>query len=395
MRISAGKWSDESAEWPTFTVEVESGGDVRDLWLSVERSVRPGASTDVLDGFVLAMLPTAMKLGQDLVVDGPMSERLAWSLNHYAIPLLATFSAMPNKIAVRAAEYVTRTPRPGRLRTGMGSSGGVDSLVVINELLTSSAPGGPKLDLLVFNNFSRRRFRGGAAIAASVERVRAFAGELGLQFCEIRSNISQLNQVPFFHSNVTVNAAGALMLQDLMECYAISAPYDFLDPRRDIGNLEPALVPMLSTPALQMLSLGSTITREEKTAIVADLDYAPRYLDVCLETRPGKPNCGQCQKCLRTMLTLEVLGRLDRFGEVFDLDAYRRARPRYLAQVMMGRTVILRKMRALLRSKGFEAPVGELAAGFRAEAAHGVRQFLARVGRRLAPRARPPSPRGS
>lgn len=49
-------------------------------------------------------------------------------------------------------------------------------------------------------------------------------------------------------------------------------------------------------------------------------------------------NCGHCIKCLRTLYTLDVLGVLDRYSAVFDLDDYRRNISRYAAECRVRKT---------------------------------------------------------
>jgi hypothetical protein len=88
----------------------------------------------------------------------------------------------------------------------------------------------------------------------------------------------------------------------------------------DLTNLEPwGSHPMLdhyygSTDML-VRQAAFSLTRPERTRIVADWQPALRHLRVCNKYRtyaPGHLNCGECEKCLRTMLTLLSLGALER-----------------------------------------------------------------------------------
>ncbi|WP_438951198.1 hypothetical protein, partial [Porticoccus sp.] len=56
--------------------------------------------------------------------------------------------------------------------------------------------------------------------------------------------------------------------------------------------------------------------------------------DVCAasaETREKllKPNCSVCWKCQRTLITLEALGIIDKFGSVFDLSVYKQEKCKF------------------------------------------------------------------
>ncbi len=91
-------------------------------------------------------------------------------------------------------------------------------------------------------------------------------------------------------------------------------------PWHDISCGDLVGLPMLSTDALTAASSGSEHTRVEKTLRVADLPVTYRTLDVCARGRMPPGNCSACIKCLRTLLTLEIAGVVDRYAPVFDLD---------------------------------------------------------------------------
>jgi hypothetical protein len=54
------------------------------------------------------------------------------------------------------------------------------------------------------------------------------------------------------------------------------------------------------------------VTRAEKIRYLASSPLALAHLRVCWENRDGRYNCGRCEKCLRTMLSLRVAGGLGR-----------------------------------------------------------------------------------
>ena len=45
-------------------------------------------------------------------------------------------------------------------------------------------------------------------------------------------------------------------------------------------------------------------------------------------------NCGQCEKCLRTMLQLDIFGRLNEYKNVFNLSQWPKIKYVYLAKVL-------------------------------------------------------------
>lgn len=75
----------------------------------------------------------------------------------------------------------------------------------------------------------------------------------------------------------------------------------------------PELDPLFSTESLEIIHYGSERTRIEKIINnIASSDIALNNLRVCWLNYGGKINCGLCEKCLRTMLALEIAGVLSK-----------------------------------------------------------------------------------
>lgn len=77
----------------------------------------------------------------------------------------------------------------------------------------------------------------------------------------------------------------------------------------------PLLDPNYSSSELRIFHGSLTMSRLQKTKLVAEWEVALRNLRVCIAPRrvpPGQLNCGTCEKCVRTMLTLAAIGALDR-----------------------------------------------------------------------------------
>lgn len=74
-----------------------------------------------------------------------------------------------------------------------------------------------------------------------------------------------------------------------------------------------------STNRLKIIYDGAEADRVEKTEFIADSPLAQRHLRVCFSQFEAL-NCGRCEKCVRTMLTLEMAGSLNRFRYFEPLD---------------------------------------------------------------------------
>jgi len=69
--------------------------------------------------------------------------------------------------------------------------------------------------------------------------------------------------------------------------------------------------PMLGSRATDLIYDSADVNRRAKLRELAGSDLALRNLRVCWRSGTDE-NCGRCEKCLRTMMTLELHGALDR-----------------------------------------------------------------------------------
>jgi len=88
---------------------------------------------------------------------------------------------------------------------------------------------------------------------------------------------------------------------------------------------DPRIDHLLSTDDLEVVHDGASATRIAKTAAIAPWTETRGLLRVCSPRPDGRlVNCCQCEKCLRTMVALDMLGELDHHT-TFPLPIERRA----------------------------------------------------------------------
>lgn len=94
-------------------------------------------------------------------------------------------------------------------------------------------------------------------------------------------------------------------------------------------------------------------TRVEKTDFISTNIFVKKHLYVCWkeifknewpqywndikDSALKNRNCTKCDKCMRTCLTLDLLGHLDDYNELFDLPQYYKARNSYVRKVYANR----------------------------------------------------------
>jgi polysaccharide pyruvyl transferase WcaK-like protein len=97
----------------------------------------------------------------------------------------------------------------------------------------------------------------------------------------------------------------------------------------ELGS-HPLLDRLWGADRVEIVHDGATLSRVAKLELIAEAPAARGALKVCWENPGGAYNCGRCEKCLRTMVPLALLGVLERFPTLpasIDLDAVAAAQP--------------------------------------------------------------------
>jgi len=320
------------------------------LWYSVPRKYRDYLTTEQLDGFVIACLPEAMRRGTELVVNGPMSERLHYNLSNYYCHIRTLLYPHETAIRIRPASLTNKPLECAAKGVAAGFSGGVDSFSIIHDHYTKPTSGSYKLSHLVFTNVgshgtanpehSRKVFR------ARYECLRGYTDRAGIELIPIDSNLSELVQSKYWHATVLRHGSAVMMLQKLFARYIYASTLRYQDSLRDLArtrdssHLDAISAHLLSTESFETILAGCQQTRIEKTRLVSQVENANKYLNVCIRNLLDGRNCSRCATCRRTMYTLEMLGLLDQFAEVFDLDIWSRIRNRFVSSDLLARSVL-------------------------------------------------------
>jgi hypothetical protein len=269
---------------------------------------------------------------------------------------------MPELTPIRIlAEHTDAAPEQAGAGQLLGFSAGGDSLYT---LLRPREPDDPRPSML-FNANVGGHGEGEAADAIFRMRLARLAGaarELGLPLVAVDSNLRRFHDrgTDFLATVILRTAAAVLAIQAGASGYEFSNAYhrnrQGVLVKGDISRVEDELLPLLSTESLAMRATGSDRTRIEKMLLVTDHPLAERWLDVCQKPRKarGRTNCGRCLKCMRALLFLEIAGRLDHFGQVFDLRLHRRLRWWNHAFFLRGTPDLRAEIEAFAAERGFD-----------------------------------------
>ncbi|MEM0977601.1 MAG: hypothetical protein AAGJ34_08710 [Pseudomonadota bacterium] len=293
------------------------------------------------DWSALSFIIAAMERGYDLHVDGPMSGRLLHYLNSDFQAVIRKYEPKLNHISVSAADVVTLKPRKTE-RRATAFSGGVDSFTTLELYSKDSIQ--PLTDLTYFNigTFGfvdvPETFR---LFEEGYDRVKEMAKSKGYGAISVQANTNMFHThlTNFLKTHTIRNAAAAMVLDGTIDEYLYSGAYDYKEtkvaPHYEITPLDPVILPLVGNDVIRFYPAGLSYSRFEKTRLIANAEETYDKLDVCITTsqyriKNKKLNCSQCEKCLRTMLTLEAIGKLDKYAPVFDIELFHRKKKRGL-----------------------------------------------------------------
>lgn len=298
--------------------ELTNEGDVLQAWLSVngrEREViyKLGGiePTQSVDALAVALLPLAMSKGWTLELPGDLSPRLSEGLDS-AQELLAGWWKHWTRVELRTGGPPSESPVGRDRGVACFLTGGVDSFYsVLTEM--------DRLEAVIFvhgfdvplDDVPKREQFGGSLRDASQA--------LGLELIEVESNLRDFVWPGCKwgrHAHGAALASVALLAGNRFSEVLISASHTPED-LHPWGSHE-YLDHLWSTQAVQVAHHGQA-GRTRKVARLAESEVAMDHLRCCFEdTRPGETNCGHCEKCLRTMASLRVVGALERCATMPD-----------------------------------------------------------------------------
>ena len=313
----------EEKERTALCADITLEGKRQEVWFSVEQCYGCFLTEDRADAFVIGFLTTAMRLGEDICCEAPVTRRLHYQLNTCLIPAMAANMEIYHPICVHAP--VTDQPLPCEKAVGTGWTGGVDSMYTLMRHLSPREPGRKLTHLLTANVGTLESGHDSRLVNWMAENARAgIAAELGLKVISVDSNIQLLQQENYLAVAAFRLPAAVLAVQKLFGVFLHSGAYEFSRfsfVQENSAYYELLPLTCFETDCTVFYSTGSHISRIRKLEELSGFPPAEKYLHPCIYQERG--NCGKCGKCVRTMGALYALGTLDRFGQVFDLADFR------------------------------------------------------------------------
>ena len=285
------------------------------------------------NAWLLCSALAAMRYGEKRIkIDAPISPEIKDGLINSMKCLIDWHKGERQIVAIEApleteVSFAEKTPRAGAL-----FSGGIDALAMVRDNHLNFPVNHPRRiqdGILVYGVLEgelENENKEDPGFKNVINAVTKMANDAGIELIQVYTNayahfrdLDRDFSFWRFEYHGSFLAAIAHAFAPRLSVASIASTYDF-------ANLEPwgshpLLDPLYSTSSLQVRHENAALSRLEKTQLVGEWDVALKQLRVCNEKESyqhGNYNCGECEKCVRTMtafLSLNLLDRIATFKE--------------------------------------------------------------------------------
>lgn len=301
----------------------------QDAYIETDEAFAQDLSCDP-NAFLIASAIPAMYFGEERVyIDAEicpeLRDGLEVAMNWLSLWYYEFNRRIPTIEGKTQYRFINRTKTE---RAGVFLSGGIDSLGILrhNRLNFQSEHPRSFKDGLVINTgmssewFFRKRKDQLDIFQERLISLCEVAEDANLTLIPVYTNIRYLGLNDFLFGYLFAGAilsavahafSKRLTSASIASCDSIS-DLAFVKKRnlKPLGT-HPLLDPNFSSHNLRIHHVGLNLSRLQRAELVACWDSALQNITVCPKNWPGN-NCGECEKCIRTMLELLVLGVLHR-----------------------------------------------------------------------------------
>ena len=285
----------------TGTVQYNDG-TTEDYWFEIPAYYEPSSSGNP---WLAILLPIAAKLGEDLIIPLAVDPALVRGAES-ALRLWAQWQKDMQIISITTGP-LQAVPLQDHTSASFFSAGVDSTFTVLRRPDVKNWVTVQGFDMPVHKT---------EEFAQHCTRLARMAKHYDATFIPVITNIRETRWKEAHWELVSHGpalAAVALMFENHFHEVLIPASYDFtcLDP----WGSHPLLDPLFSTVRTQIVHEGTAYTRTEKIEYLCGDKKALSELHVCYRGADSKGqdhrNCGRCEKCYRTMIALDLFGKLD------------------------------------------------------------------------------------
>lgn len=322
----------DTTEYAEIVFELSLGEKHESLWYRVNPEYGEYLCDDRSDSFVVTFFTFAMEQNLNLRSMYPVSEKLWYQITTQVMPQLAvTSKGIGQEIKIFADTVSEPYKNDGGVGTGM--SCGVDSFATLYEYTELCKTSKYKLTHLTHFNVGAHHGQTGSfnpelqkkLYLKDVAMVQKFCNEYGYKLIAVDSNLTEVlnsffGYVSFENTHTYRNVGVVLLLQKLFSKYyyspAINLDHFKCKLESDTAYYEKWLLPNISTETTSFYNSNKNWTREDKIKQIVNFPQSYNWLKVCVKS---DINCCKCVKCMRTIMGLEAIGKIELYSKVFDL----------------------------------------------------------------------------
>jgi hypothetical protein len=288
--------SDFTTRTDGSTNRVSATVDGGEIWFESDDAQLTAAP----EAFGGIMLIPALENGRDLVIRGTVSKLWLENLFKVADKFRQWWGYPEISIEADAAEPI---PAPEDGRTGVLFSCGVDAFYSLLET-------GFQYDDLIGINGMGFETSSPLKYKAHRESGWAVARASGASYVQLRTNGGKhpllLNIIPKYTVGGFLTGAGHL----LGRTNRLVISSSFTEQSETLWSTSPMTDPLWVREGMEIIHFGGNATRMDKISAIVDNPLVREYLNVCIPNRQDFTNCGLCEKCVRTRLTIAAEGKL-------------------------------------------------------------------------------------
>ena len=298
---------------------------------------------ETYDSFLINILPMAMVKGEDIYIDGSISRKLFFNIENYLMDILYIMIPNAKKIKITAKKLLDYNLSDQELKDRIISSPlscGIDSLFTLEKHYFLQKEKKNKISFVI-NSFS------GAHADLDIYKnrlinIKQYVQKTSLSIIEVETNFASFNKINHKLSHIFRNLSVPLIFQKLIKRYLYPSTFSYLDTilqrNMEYCQFDPVILPLISTELIEFVSDGAEKSRIEKTKVISKNKLSQLHLDVCtnsdhMRSNNKNLNCSYCNKCLRTLVTLEEHQCLNEFDNVFYIKKYKKLKSSYLQHI--------------------------------------------------------------
>lgn len=264
------------------------------------------------DGFVFTALVVAMYLGEDLIIEAPVSQRLAYHLPEYRNVFHSWYPKIFKKVNLKNKNVVISQNSIPQPVVGAAFSGGVDSFYTLWAHLPQNLEIDEyKITHGLFIHGMDIRLDDTETYDITYNIYNNLFEKLGLELIPVATNAYKFSEFRInwlmFHGAPLVGAA--LTLGPWMGKFIVPSAYNSYNNLQPSGA-NPVTDLLMSTEHTEIIHHAVSIPRYMKILELSTWENTYNVLRVCSKKNSSKKieNCCRCHKCYRNMAIMELLG---------------------------------------------------------------------------------------